>query len=153
MAEVVAGLVLGVVPLIITALQEWDTITRPFSQYKHFRGLTKSFCLKLQSQDVIFRQECKILLGPLLERSLNDPEMAEDMMKNWNHEFWRNMIPEEVETEYLGDSREHFGRITNSVVEVLQTIVQKCYAYGILEKTHEAVGIVAILFTNMYSQD
>jgi len=149
MAEA-AGLVLGVVPLIITAMKEWDTITRPFSRYRHFRGLTKSFCLKLQTQDFLFRRECKVLLGPMLARSSVDPGMAERAMTNWNHEVWKQRIPEDIETECLGDSREQCRMTIGSIVGILRDIVRKCYEYGIIEKGNKDVSVVLLIYMDTY---
>jgi hypothetical protein len=72
----VAGLVLGVIPLLISAAENYEVTFQPFVTYRrHFKEVQR-FTARLDAQRAIFHNECQLLLlavGQNLTDILEDP--------------------------------------------------------------------------------
>jgi hypothetical protein len=75
-----AGLLLGVLPLMISAAEHYDDISRPFRRYLKFAPELKLYQHQLCTQKTIFRNECQKLLSMLIDR-----QTAKDMLKESKH--------------------------------------------------------------------
>ena len=62
----VVGIPLAILPLIITAAEDYDKIYRRFKRFKRFAAEAKDFLSRLQIQRTIFREECRHLLALVL---------------------------------------------------------------------------------------
>jgi hypothetical protein len=75
----VAGLALAVVPLLISAFENYETTFQPFVTYcRHVREVER-FLARLGIQRTIFLNECELLFmavsnGPSLSEVLKDPD-------------------------------------------------------------------------------
>lgn len=72
----VAGLVLGVVPLLISAVENFEVTFQPFVTYRRHAKEVQRFTAKLEAQRAIFHNECQLLLlavGQNLTDILRDP--------------------------------------------------------------------------------
>ncbi|KAF4634007.1 hypothetical protein G7Y89_g4108 [Cudoniella acicularis] len=72
----VAGLVLGVVPLLISAVENYEVTFQPFVTYRRYAKEVERFTAKLEAQRAIFHNECQLLLqaiGQNLPDILRDP--------------------------------------------------------------------------------
>lgn len=101
--ETVAGLALGVLPLLISAAEHYDDCLRPFIRYKNFAKEADRFRNLLSIQKTIFRNQCRILLEDITEHDvassmLNGPSGA-------NHPSWSDVELEAQLSQLLGDSR------------------------------------------------
>jgi hypothetical protein len=67
----IAGLVLGVLPLLISAAENYEITFQPFVTYRrHIRGVER-FTARLNTQRSIFHNECQLLLCEV-DQNLND---------------------------------------------------------------------------------
>ena len=99
----VEGLALGVLPLLISAVEHYDDCLRPFIRYKNFAKEADRFQDSLDIQKTIFKNQCRILLEEIIDHDvassmLNGPSGA-------NHPSWSNIELEEQLVQLLGESR------------------------------------------------
>jgi hypothetical protein len=73
-----AGLVLGIIPLLISTVEHYESVTLPFSTYRRHIKEGERFAAHLDVQRTIFRNEAQLLLLAAnvgrLEDVVNDPE-------------------------------------------------------------------------------
>ena len=78
----VAGLI---IPLLLTALENWETCVRPFKRLKKFDEETRDFCDEVEIQRAIFRNECGLLLHEVREH-----DTVGGMLELLDHKDWRD---------------------------------------------------------------
>lgn len=61
MAEV--GIVLAVLPLVISAAENYKKVCLPFKTVRRFAPEVRQFLCKLKIQRTLFREECRLLLA------------------------------------------------------------------------------------------
>jgi hypothetical protein len=72
----VAGLVLAIVPLVISVCENYEVTFQPFVAYRRHAKEVQRFTAKLEAQRAIFHNECQLLLlalGQNLADILRDP--------------------------------------------------------------------------------
>lgn len=72
----IAGLVLGVIPLLISAAENYEITFQPFVTYRRHVKEVQRFTARLDAQRAIFHNECQLLLlavGQNLTDILEDP--------------------------------------------------------------------------------
>ena len=72
----IAGLVLGVIPLLISAVENYEITFQPFVTYRRYLKEVQRFTARLDAQRAIFRNESQLLLlsvGQNLTDILGDP--------------------------------------------------------------------------------
>ncbi|KAH7370409.1 hypothetical protein BKA65DRAFT_488374 [Rhexocercosporidium sp. MPI-PUGE-AT-0058] len=73
----IVGLVLGVIPLLISAVENYEVTFQPFVTYRRHAKEVLRFTAKLETQRAIFHNECQLLLqavGQNLPDILRDPD-------------------------------------------------------------------------------
>ncbi|CAF9920614.1 MAG: hypothetical protein ALECFALPRED_001583 [Alectoria fallacina] len=118
--ETVAGLALGILPLLISAAEHYDDCLRPFIRYKNFAKEADRFRHLLGIQKTIFRNQCRILLEDIIEHDvassmLNGPSGA-------NHPSWSDVELEAQLSQLLGDSRDACIATVEMIKERLRDI-------------------------------
>ena len=101
--EAVAGLALGVLPLLISAAEHYDECLRPFIRYKNFAKEADRFLNLLRIQKAIFRNQCRILLEEIIEHDVASSML--DGPSGVDHPSWSDIELEEQLTRLLGESR------------------------------------------------
>lgn len=81
----VLGIVLGVLPLLTSALEHYEEALRPIKTYRGFTSKAQQFCDQLETQRTIFRAECELLLS-----AVTDSTTAREMLNDPNHEKWKS---------------------------------------------------------------
>ena len=112
-AETVAGLTLGVLPLLIAAAEHYDRCFRPFVRYRKIAKEADHFRVQLSIQKTIFRNQCRLLLEQIV-----DHDAASRMLKGPNDPSWRDAALDAKLTQLLGESRE-------ACVAVIEIIEQR----------------------------
>lgn len=77
------GLALGILPLLISAIEHYDDVLRPFSRYRNFTSKARQFIDELETERTIFRTECQLLLAVVTGR-----KVAAEMLLNLHHSSW-----------------------------------------------------------------
>lgn len=118
--ETVAGLALGVLPLLISAAEHYDDCLRPFIRYKNFAKEADRFRHLLGIQKTIFKNQCRLLLEEIIEH-----DVASSMLggpSGANHPSWSDSDLEEQLSQLLGDSRDACITTVEMIEERLRDI-------------------------------
>ncbi|KAL5330467.1 hypothetical protein ACEPPN_003995 [Leptodophora sp. 'Broadleaf-Isolate-01'] len=121
-----AGLVLGILPLLISAAEHYDNVLRPFKCYKKFGGELKIHRTELLAKKAIFRNECHILLG-----TLTDHDTAADMLRERKHACWLDSGLDERFAQQLGDSGSACKDIIMLIQDKLRVIEEETEKFGL----------------------
>lgn len=137
-AEVVS-LVLGVLPLIISAAEHYEDVFKPIKRYRNFAPEVKLFQQAVGTQKTIFRNECHLLLATLTSR-----QMARAMLKEHTHPSWIDPELDEKFASQLGESGSACKCIVTTIEINLQEIEGEIDSYGkILQESNQ----VSTIFT------
>lgn len=97
--EVAAGLVLGVLPLLIAAAEHYEDMIRPFQRARNYTQEVRKFQKILEAQKTIFRNECQHLLA-----SITDWGLATRILQERIHPFSTDRNLDEKFARQLGHS-------------------------------------------------
>lgn len=137
-AEAVAGLALGVLPVLVSAAEHYDSCLRLFVRYKNFAKEADRFQSQLVVQKAIFRNQCRILFEEITEH-----DVASSMLSgpsDSSHSSCSNLELEEQLSLLLGDSgaeclqtvkmiKERLGDIDGECQDLATTINQDCRVF------------------------
>jgi hypothetical protein len=91
------GFVLGVLPLIISAVEHYEDTLRPFVRYRKFSSMLQRFHDELEVEGTIFRTECLLLLAGAV-----NSETAAQMLNDRDHRLWKDNALHEKFGRQLG---------------------------------------------------
>ena len=144
----VAGLVFGVLPLLVSAVEHYEDCWRPFERYRRFGDTLDAFQQKLKMQKVVFHNELRILLEKVLER-----DIANKMLKDSLHVNWSKHDVEEQLNQQLDSSRDACIDIIEQIREQLRIIEDDSKVFeSIIEQdsvSHASAGLLG--YTNYSS--
>lgn len=121
------GLVLGVLPLLISAAEHYDDVIKPFKRYRKFAPELENYQQQLGAQKTIFRNECHWLLSSIIGR-----QTAGEMLKNRTHGSWTDSSLDEKFSRQLGES----GAACKTIIDLIQAKLK------IIEEESESFGLV-----------
>lgn len=87
-AEVIVGLVLGVLPLIIKAAESYKKISQVVATYRKYSNAVYIFSIEFSTQRTIFQNECTLILAEVVDNSrvlhemFSEPAGAEDSIRS-----------------------------------------------------------------------
>ncbi|CAI7647767.1 unnamed protein product, partial [Penicillium manginii] len=136
MAEVV-GLVLGVVPLIVSAAEHYDDILGPIQRYRKFSSKVKRLSAEIEVERAIFLTECQILLGTVADRSL-----VAKMLNQHEHSFWNDKGLQANLNQKLGSLAPACEFLMSSIRQKLGKLQEICKKLDIVETTSAVGGCV-----------
>ena len=79
------GLLLGVVSVLISAIEHYDDVLGPIHRYRKFNSKSQMFCDEYETERTVFQAECQLLLGEFVGLST-----AQEMLSDPAHPFWRD---------------------------------------------------------------
>ena len=115
------GVALALLPLLISAAENYNNCVGPFSRYKRFAKEAEKFVQLLDVQRIIFRNECQILL-----ESLIGGDVAATMLNNPNHPSWRDIGLNQQLIQLLDKSETACVNIINLISERLREVELEC---------------------------
>lgn len=83
-AEVIVGLVLGVLPLIVKAAESYKKIGEVIATYQKYSKAVHIFNIELSTQRTIFQNECTLILAEVVsnpDEMFSEPAGAEDSIR------------------------------------------------------------------------
>jgi hypothetical protein len=81
----IAGLVLGVAPLIISAVENNETAFQPFVAYRRYSREIARFATRLDAQKAIFNNQCQLLLLAAEKDGLPEDVIIDNILKDPRH--------------------------------------------------------------------
>ena len=108
------GLILGLVPLLISAAEHYEDVCRPFTRYRDFHKSVQRFQSSLRTQRRIYLNSSLLLL-----QHITDHDTATQIL---NSSSKMNEELKEVLASTLGSSGEECMEIIQTIKETLQKI-------------------------------
>ena len=139
MAEAV-GLVLGVLPLLISACEHYEDCLQPFIRYRHFATKLDRFQQRLKIQRTVFRNECRILLEAIVEH-----EVAVRMLDDKNHESWHDQGLESKIVRQLDFSKDACVTVISEIEEHLKEVEKDSADFETAVTQSEPVSILGVI--------
>ncbi|KAI9800285.1 MAG: hypothetical protein M1833_003399 [Piccolia ochrophora] len=126
MAEI-AGLAMGAQPLLISAVEHYDDICRPFKRYYHYNAEVQRFYRNVKAQNFLFRTEALLLLAQITNHAharqmLDDPtSSAADYTLCL---YFARLLGEssEVCVEVMQLIKDHLSETRKEVSKLVQTL-------------------------------
>ena len=115
------GVGLALLPLLISAAENYNNCVGPFSRYKSFATEAEKFVQKLDIQKIIFHNQCQILLESCIRG-----DVAATMLNNPNHPSWRDPELNQQLIQLLGRSETAYADTINLISERLREIELEC---------------------------
>ena len=122
------GIVLGILPLLMSAAEHYEDVFRPFKRFKEFAPEISRFQRRILAQKAIFRSQCQLLLIPL-----TDLETTTDMLNKREHRMWSSIELGERVKDHLGQSAD---ACTATMIEIEEQLE------GIQEKSQEFTTVI-----------
>lgn len=123
--EAAAGLFLGVLPLVISAIEHYDDMLRPFLSYRNFTSRAQKIYDELETERAIFCTECRLLLSTVAQR-----DIIPRMLDNPNHPSWNDQVVCQRFGYRLGSSGAACSSIICKIKVNLDDIGKKCEQFG-----------------------
>lgn len=121
----VIGVVLGVLPLLISAAEHYEDVFKPFKRFKKYAPELEQYQQQLKTQRTIFLNQCQLLLTSLTNR-----ESAKEMLRQKTHPSWNNENLKERLKIQLGTSREACEATVELIAQKLKTIEGEVEGFG-----------------------
>jgi hypothetical protein len=121
----VVGVVLGVLPLLISAAEHYEDVFKPFKRFKTCAPELELYQQQLKTQKTIFLNQCQLLLTVLTGR-----ESAKEMLREKGHPSWNDTALKEKLVEQLGNSREACEVTVKMIAEKLKSIEEDAESFG-----------------------
>ena len=133
----IAGVTLALLPLLISAAENYDRCTTPFSRFRNFLKEAKRFLQELDIQKVIFHNQCRILLENVVDR-----DVAATMIQTAKHDSWLDMELEARLAQLLVGSRGACITTIELILEHLKAIESDCQNISTSLRESDQVGAV-----------
>ena len=117
----IAGVTLALLPLLISAAENYDRCAAPFSRFKKFPKEAKRFLQELDIQKVIFHNQCRILLENVV-----DQDVAATMIQTAEHHSWHDIELEARLAQLLEKSRGACITTIELIGERLRAVESDC---------------------------
>ena len=135
----VVGILLGVLPLLISAAENYKkTTSRPFQRWKDFNSELEKFQANLQCQECIFRNECQILLSSVTGWQPEESEKKFDLGSGVQWSTYNLNLKFE---KYLGKASKPVFEVIKQIDETLSSIESKCQKFESVAEPNTQVSI------------
>lgn len=138
----IAGLVLGAIPLVIAALEHYESLIGPMLAYKHYQGELAAAIISLTSQHALFQQNIEILLRPITM----DNQLV-DMLDNAGSSFWQDPKIRDALEQHLGRAYQAYMRKITEIQDLIKAIFQKLENVPGVDRL-DAEGLEALIKVN-----
>ncbi|OCL00859.1 uncharacterized protein K441DRAFT_599828 [Cenococcum geophilum 1.58] len=135
----IAGLVLGAIPLVISALEHYEDLIDPAKVFVKFQGELGRAIRELRNQHTLFEQSMEVLLQPIT----TDRELSE-MIDNTNSELWQDPAIEQELRSNLGKAYPSYMRTVNDIQKIMIGIAIKLDNFHGVENLNQD-GLEAII--------
>ena len=132
------GLVLGILPLIISAAEHYNNVFRPFTLYNNFATEVGRFQRQLRVQKTIFRHQCLILLE---SAALQD---AASMLDQRSHPLWADQETAHQLADFLKESEQAYIDIIELIEERLKQVEKKSDGFRAILNDDRDVGCYSL---------
>ncbi|TVY82353.1 hypothetical protein LSUE1_G003453 [Lachnellula suecica] len=121
----IAGLALGIAPLIISAVESYEVTFQPFVTYRRYSREVARFTTKLEAQKAIFNNQCQLLLLAAQKNGRSEEVMLDHILKDSNHPSRRNGELNDRLNHLLGESHRSCVSTLRMIHETLDEITKE----------------------------
>jgi hypothetical protein len=100
----VAGIILGVLPVVVSCAQHYRKGLEPLDEWYHFQTRFIEFIHSIRHQEMKFRRNVVELLRPMLD---NEQEL-QALIRNLHHPRWSDGSLNDAFDKRLGEERDRF---------------------------------------------
>ncbi|XPS72503.1 hypothetical protein M3J09_004668 [Ascochyta lentis] len=123
----VAGLAVGVLPILVEAIKSYSTISQGFRTFRHYSKEVKTFSIQLKVQKGVFRNEMRLLL-----RLIEDARIVEEMLEDAGDSRWTN---EKLNGRLIGILQHDYESYQDTIeetAEILEGLELEIEKYNVL---------------------
>jgi hypothetical protein len=113
-----AGLALGVIPLLISAVENYEITFQPFVTYRHHIREIRKFATRLDTQRAIFHNECQVLLSAVGQN-------LADVLENRQHPARNDAELSSRLESLLGNSCDICVSTVNLIIDTLEEVTRE----------------------------
>jgi hypothetical protein len=113
----VAGLVFGVLPMLVEVVKSYSTVADGLHTFRHYSKEVKSISLQVNVQNGIFLNHCRLML-----RLVEDEKAAEDMLEDKSDRRWTSKDLNDKLSDVLRDSFKLCWSIIEETKDVIDEI-------------------------------
>ena len=118
----VVGVVLGILPLIISAIEHYNDIVDPIVTYRKYSTALQTLMTEINAQRDIFQNECLLILSQFV-----DQHALEDMLKDPKHDLRRQLkIDQDVQENLTSMIGSHAGQL-QGILSLINTSLIEIY--------------------------
>ena len=137
-----AGLALAILPVLLSAANHYNECLSPFLRYKKFTREAKRYCLELDIQRTIFRNQCRFLL-----ENVTDHDAATAMLSLSAHSGWSNRQLDCQLAKQLGDSMKACLAVIDMIKQHLQDIEEENQEFrAIVDEKKQVIDALSLGF-------
>jgi hypothetical protein len=88
----VAGVILGVIPLLVSALEHYANSVRTIQRFRRYKYELKTLALELKTEQTLFRNTCELLLDGIVDDQAIDEQLTDPDGELWSKlDFQKNL--------------------------------------------------------------
>ena len=132
----VAGLVFGVLPVLVEAVKAYSTVSDGLHTFRHWSREVKSISLQLKVHNGIFLNECRLLL-----RLVENEKAAEDMLEDAADRRWTSKELNDKLNSVLKDNFELCRNIIEETKDIACDMREELKRFDTLEEQKHKVRV------------
>jgi hypothetical protein len=130
----VAGLVFGVLPVLIEVVKSYSTVCSGLRTFRHYSREVKSVFRRLDVHQCIFLNECRLLL-----RLIEDEQEVEAMLRDKADRRWASKELNDRLNAVLGSNFQPCQNIIEETKDIIDELRQELMKFDILKNQKEKV--------------
>ncbi|KAF2998007.1 hypothetical protein E8E13_007355 [Curvularia kusanoi] len=112
----IAGLVIGVLPLLVELVKSYSTISRRAHVLRHYGKTVKSLSTQLETQNGLFMNEIRLLLLCVEEENVVEEMLADDNNERWTNDELGKKLHRVLGDNYL---------ICRNIIEEIKDMIEE----------------------------
>jgi hypothetical protein len=123
----VAGLFLGVLPVVIEAVKAYHTTYKKIQNFRHYSREVERIQKQFRVRQRMFLNECHLLLQLVV-----DDDVTKAMLGDFEHSLWRDKDLNNQLNNYLSDSYQSCKDIVEDTQIILEDVGEELRCFDII---------------------
>jgi hypothetical protein len=96
----VVGVILGVIPLLVSALEHYADGVRTVQRFRRYKYELKTLALELKTEQTLFRNTCELLLDGVVDGQAIDEQLMDPDGELWSRVDFQKSLKDGLGTSY-----------------------------------------------------